>query len=153
MVAGGHCNKDIPAYTTYSSVASRDSVRLAFLLAALNDLDILSADIGNAFLNAPPRERVHVILGPELFGKEKEGRTAIVVRALYGLKSASAAWRHYFSTFVREELGYLPTYADPDVYRKPMVKYDGFQYYTYLVLYVDDVLCIDVDPTKTMDRI
>ena len=49
MVAGGHRNKDIPAYTTYSSVASKDSVRLAFLLAALNDLDILSADIGNAY--------------------------------------------------------------------------------------------------------
>ena len=153
MVAGGHRNKDIPAYTTYSSVASRDSVRLAFLLAALNDLDILSADIGNAFLNAPPPEGVHVILGPELFGKENEGRTSIVVRALYGLNSASAAWRHYFSKFLREELGYFPTYADPDVYRKPMVKDDGFQYYAYLVLYVDDVLCIDVDPTNTMDRI
>ena len=94
MVAGGHRNKDVPAHVTFSSVASRDSVRIAFLLASLNDLNILSADIGNAFLNAPPRERCHVKVGHELFGKEHEGKTAIVVRALYGLKTASAAWRH-----------------------------------------------------------
>lgn len=153
MVAGGHRNKDVPAHATYSSVASRDSVRIAFLLAGLNDLNILSADIGNAFLNAPPRERVHVKVGPELFGKEYEGQTAIVVRALYGLKSASAAWRHHFSTFIRNELKYTPTLADPDVYRKPMVKPDGFKYYAYLVQYVDDILCIDVDPKLTMNQI
>ena len=37
---------------TYESVISRDSVRLAFLIAKLNDLDILSGDIQNAYLNA-----------------------------------------------------------------------------------------------------
>ena len=100
LVAGGHRNKDVPSHVTYSSVASRDSVRLTFLLAALNELNILSADIGNAFLNAPPRERCHVKCGPELFGKEHTSKTAIIVRALYGLKTASAAWRHHFATFV-----------------------------------------------------
>lgn len=48
---------DTPSSFTYSSVVSRDSVRLAFLLAALNDLDIMSCDIGNAYLNAPCREK------------------------------------------------------------------------------------------------
>jgi hypothetical protein len=47
-----------PASITYSSVVSRDSVQLAFLIAALNDLDILSCDIGNAYLNAPCREKI-----------------------------------------------------------------------------------------------
>jgi hypothetical protein len=47
FVAGGHTT-DPPATLTYSSVVSRDSVRIAFLIAALNDLNILSADIGNA---------------------------------------------------------------------------------------------------------
>ena len=35
-VAGGHQNKNVPAQCTYASVVSRDSVRIAFLLAALN---------------------------------------------------------------------------------------------------------------------
>jgi hypothetical protein len=51
FVAGGLMT-DPPAHLTYSSVVSRDSVRLAFLSAALNDLDLLAADIGNAYLNA-----------------------------------------------------------------------------------------------------
>jgi hypothetical protein len=44
FVAGGH-RTDPPSTLTYSSVVSRDSVRIAFLIAALNELDILAADI------------------------------------------------------------------------------------------------------------
>ena len=54
FVAGGHLTEP-PASITYSSVVSRDSVRLAFLIAALNDLEIVSCDVGNAYLNAPCR--------------------------------------------------------------------------------------------------
>ena len=56
MVAGGH-TMDTPSSITYSSVVSRDSVCIAFLVAALNDLDVMSADIGNAYLNAPNKKR------------------------------------------------------------------------------------------------
>ena len=45
-----------PVALCYSSVVSRDSVRIAFLVAALNDLDVFSCDIGNAYLNAPCKE-------------------------------------------------------------------------------------------------
>jgi hypothetical protein len=51
FVAGGHTTKT-PASITYSSVVSRDSVRIAFLLAALNGIDVCVADVGNAYLNA-----------------------------------------------------------------------------------------------------
>jgi hypothetical protein len=56
FVAGGHMN-DPPSDITYSSIISRDSIRIAFLLAALNDIDLLATDIGNAYLNALPREK------------------------------------------------------------------------------------------------
>jgi hypothetical protein len=52
FVAGGHMTQPATSMT-YSSVVSRDSVRLAFLLATLNGLQVLSCDIGNAYLNAP----------------------------------------------------------------------------------------------------
>ena len=42
---------------TYSSVVSRESVRIAFLLESLNDLDIFACDIGNAYLYAKCREK------------------------------------------------------------------------------------------------
>jgi hypothetical protein len=57
------------------------------MIAALNDIDILACDIGNAYLNASPREKVYTTAGPE-FGHELEGRAVLIVRALYGLKSS-----------------------------------------------------------------
>ena len=48
LVAGGHMNKEVPAHTTFSSVVSRESVRLSFLLATINGLDLLMWDISNA---------------------------------------------------------------------------------------------------------
>jgi hypothetical protein len=56
FVAGGHMTNP-PTSLTYSSVVSRDSVPVAFLLAALNDVNILATDTGNAYLNAPAREK------------------------------------------------------------------------------------------------
>ena len=153
LVAGGHRNKGVPQHSRFSSVASRDSIRLGFLIAALNDLSVATTDIGNAYLNAPPKEQVHVTVGPELFGQDKAGRTAIIVRALYGLKSAGNAWREYFATFIMSELDFDPTTADPDVYRRPEVDNDGKEYYAYLIIYVDDVLCIHHDPKQVMDVI
>ncbi|MFN9978500.1 MAG: hypothetical protein ACK53Y_01230, partial [bacterium] len=64
FVAGGHVT-DPPSNLTYSSVVARDSIRLAFLIAALNDLEVLGGDIGNAYLQAPTKEKVHTICGPE----------------------------------------------------------------------------------------
>ena len=92
FVAGGHLTKP-PASLTYSSVVSQESVRIGFLLAALNDLDILAADIGNAYLNAPCREKVYFTAGRE-FGPSNMGKTVVVVRALYGLKSSGAVSMH-----------------------------------------------------------
>ena len=58
LVAEGHLS-EVPQYLTYSSVLSRETVCIIFLIAVLNnDLDILSIDIGNAYLNAPNREKV-----------------------------------------------------------------------------------------------
>ena len=153
LVAGGHRHKNVPAYATYSSVASRDSVRLMFMIAALNDIEVLSTDIGNAYLNAKNREKVHVIVGPELFGDQFSGQYAIITRALYGLKSAGAAWHSHLSNFIKEELGYKSTVADPDVYLKPCIKQNGEKYYSYLVIYVDDVLCFHETPKSIMDQI
>ena len=153
LVAGGHRHKEVPSYATYSSVVSRDSVRIIFTIAALNELKIKMADIGNAYLNAPNKERVHVRCGPELFGPESEGKIAVIVRALYGLKSAGNSWRHFFSNYILTELGFDSTVADPDVYRKPLCKPDGSAYYAYIVVYVDDLLVCADDPDPLMEHV
>ena len=73
---------EAPSSITYSSVVSRDSVRIAFTMAMLLDVDILSADVGNAYLNAPCREKIWVEAGME-FGTEWEGQVLIISWALF----------------------------------------------------------------------
>ena len=76
---------ETPATLTYSSVVSRDSVRIALTLAALNDLQVMSCDIQNAYLTADCREKIWTYAGPE-FGSE-QGSIMFVRKALYRLKS------------------------------------------------------------------
>jgi hypothetical protein len=86
-VAGGHTT-EAPASLTYASVLSRESVRIALTMAALNNLEVKIGDIENSYLMAPVAEKIWTWLGPE-FGDDS-GKRAIVVRSLYGLKSVSA---------------------------------------------------------------
>jgi len=81
FVRGGHMT-EVPSSSTYSSVASQESVQIAFLLAALNDLEIFAADIGNTYLNAPCHEKIWTWAGKE-FGSD-EGSIMIITKALYG---------------------------------------------------------------------
>jgi len=149
FVAGCHTT-ETPASTTYSSVVSRDSVHIAFMFAALNDLDILAADVGNAYLNADCREKIWTIADPE-FGS-KVGTVMIIEKALYGLKTSGAAWRALLASSLTE-LGYESTKADPDVRICAAVKPDVFEYYEMLLVYVDDILVIAFDLKLTMNAI
>jgi len=119
-----------------------------FLIAALNDLQVLSADIGNAYLDAPNREKVYAIAGKE-FGS-RAGQTVIIVRALYGLKSAGAAWHSHLANSL-VALGYKSCLADADIWMRPAVKDNNCHYYEYHALYVNDTLCISHDPMKAME--
>ena len=94
FVAEGHMT-EAPATITYASVVSRESVRIALTLAALNGLEVKTANIENAYLTAPVNEKIWCTLGPE-FGSEA-GKRAIVVRSLYGLNTAGAAFRNHMA--------------------------------------------------------
>jgi hypothetical protein len=134
---------------TYSLVVTRDSVRIGFLVAAVNGLDILAADIGNAYLQVPVQEKVHTTAGPE-FGPNNVGKTVLVVRAMNGLKSSGTAWHAKFSETLRS-MNFKPSYVDPDVWMRAPVKSDGFEYYEYILVYVDDVLLsISAEPVPIM---
>ena len=78
-----------PSSITFSTVVTRESVLISFLLAGLNKLDVQAVNISNTYLNAPCRELIWIFAGPE-FGSN-EGCVMKVVRAWYGLKSSDAS--------------------------------------------------------------
>jgi hypothetical protein len=70
FVANGNETRDIASHHTYAWVVTRESVRIAFLYAALNDLNVLGCDVSNAYLNAPCLEKIWVHARPEFGGNE-----------------------------------------------------------------------------------
>ncbi|KAL7488248.1 hypothetical protein ACHAW6_013826 [Cyclotella cf. meneghiniana] len=99
LVAGGHMTK-APAILTYARIVSQETVCISLLVTALKDIDIWATDVLNAYITAPCRKKIWTTLGKE-FGDDC-GRKAIIVQALYGLKSSGAAFRaHLPSVFAR----------------------------------------------------
>ena len=148
-VAGGH-TIETPAALTYASIVSQDSVRIALTLAALNGLDILTCDIQNAYLTAQCREKIWTVAGPEF--ESDTGKIFIIKMALYGLKSSGTAF-HSLLAETLYQINYVPSKADLNVYMRPAVKPNGFEYYEYVLCYVDDILRISHCPDVTMDSI
>ncbi len=110
-MAGGQLTQ-APATITYASVVSGETVRLALTFASLNDLEVKVGNVLNVYITAPVMEKVWTVLGPE-FGHDS-GKSVVIVRALYGLKSAGAAFRAHLASFMRQ-MGYTSCKADPDL--------------------------------------
>ena len=114
-VAGGLLT-EVPTSMTYSSVVSRDTVRIGFLIAALNNLDVLAGDIQNAFLSASTKERIFFYAGDE-WGNDRD-RVVVVIRALYGLKSSALQFHNHLANTLGNRLGFRSSLADPDLWMK-----------------------------------
>eukprot|EP00957_Ditylum_brightwellii_P030921 2342828-Ditylum_brightwellii.AAC.1 len=108
FAAGGHMT-DPPLSLTYATVVSRESVRITFLLAALNDLKVKAADIGNTCLNEQCHGRIWIQVEIE-FGSNK-GCVIVVKYEWYSLKSSGE--------------------ADVDIWLRPQSKSSGEEYYKY----------------------
>ena len=102
LVAESHMTK-APATITYASVVSSKTVRIALMVKL--------GDILNAYVQAPVTEKVWTILDPEI-GKDA-GKTEVIVRALYALKSTGATFKSHFARCI-ESLGYQSCKAKPD---------------------------------------
>ena len=71
--------KITPGSITYSSVVSGNSVRLACLIAGLNDLNVLAGDVTNAYLKVSCCEKIWFEGGVET--SKDRGKVLIVTRA------------------------------------------------------------------------
>jgi hypothetical protein len=150
FMAGGHTT-NAPHVMTYASVVPRESVRIALTLAALNDLDVTMGDIDNAYLTAPIKEKVWNVLSPE-FG-EDTGKRALIVRALYGIKYAGAAFSNHLASCM-DHLGWKPCLADQDLWMKEETRpYEGVKYWAYILIYFDDILYVHHDPGTSLAQI
>ena len=131
LVAGGHTTPD-STESAYSGVVSTRGVRTLIFLAELNEMELVAADVSNAYLLADTREQLYYTAGAE-FG-ELAGSTLVMVKALYGTKTAGARWNETLSDTLRE-LGWKMSKAEPDIWMK-----ENEDHYEYLGVFVDDLI-------------
>ena len=144
LVAGGNWTEP-PKEDVYSGVVGMDTIRLGFLLASMNGLEICAADIGNAFLYGRTQEKVYIIAGPE-FG-ELQGLPLIIDKGLYGLRTSAARFHEHLAEKLRK-MGFLPSKADHDFWFK-----DCGDHYEYIATYVDDVLVYSRHPMDIINEL
>jgi len=142
LVAGGHLTK-VPLDSIYSGVISLCGIRLIIFLAELNDLEVWGTDIGNAYLEAPTKERMYIVASPE-FG-ELEGHTLVIVKALYGLHSSGLRWHEKFADTLRD-MGFYPSKAEEDIWM-----HKNGDVYEYIAVYVDDLCIAAKNPQEIAD--
>ena len=138
-VIGGN-RVDSSEFSAYASVVKTENIRILLTLAAKFNLQTMTGDIGNAYLNAYTEERIWSKAGPE-FG-EKAGQIVLVVKALYGLKTSAAAWWKCFADKLRS-MGFRSSLADSNVWLKP--RYDHHKTcigYDYIACHVDDFIIL-----------
>ena len=119
-------------------------------LAALNGIEVNVGDIENAYVTAQVTEKIWTKLGEE-FGADA-GKKAIIVRALYGLKSSGTAFLNHLSGCMRH-IGYTSCLADPDLWMNLMTKVTGDRYYSYILNYVDEILVISEEDRPILARL
>jgi hypothetical protein len=90
-----------------------NSVCLVFLLAVLNNVEILSCDIQNAYPTIQTKEkpwsRVDTAFG------SNAGRPTKIVRVLYGLEASGACFQFHLASSLWM-MGFISSKADSDVY-------------------------------------
>ena len=154
LVAGRDLNKNVPKHTSYTSVVSRESVRICFTLAALNYQDILSDDVSNTYLNAKRLETCNIeVKNSYLFGPSAIGRTAQIVRALYGIKSSGNAWKIHLSNILECQLVFKQCYVNNDVWMRPSRNKKGDKVHNYICIYVDDIPLCSANPKEHMSAL
>ena len=148
FVAGGHLTKE-PDNSVYSSVVSLRSLRIIILAAEMNKLELMAADVGNAYLEALTNEKIYFIAGPEFAPFGLEGHTLILYKALYGLRSSGQEWHKALSKTLKAE-GFQPSIADPDVW---MHKNKEKQLWEYICVYVDDLAIAMINGKEFLEKL
>ena len=145
LVAGGNMTDD-PDEDIYSGVIGIEFVRLLFILASMNGLELWAADVGNAFLHGINKEKLYIIAGPE-FGPELVGKKLIIAKSLYGLKTAAARFHEHLSQKLRK-MGFRPSKAEPNLWYKDMGTH-----YEYIATYVDDLMIASKNPQQIIKEL
>ena len=124
---------------------------MVFTIADLNGLQVKASGIMNAYGPAPITANILTVLGPD-FGADVRKKTMIFC-VLYALKSSRVTFRNYLADCMHH-MGYKYYMADQYLWLKHEVRpSNGFEYYSYILCYVEDIFCIHHDSMAVLNKL
>ena len=149
LVIGGHV-VDSSGHKVYEITMKSVSARILMTIAAVNNLDVMTVDIGNAYVpQHQHRRKIYTCAGAEfeVVGIMAEGNFMEFIKALYGLPiSGNRRNAHLFHTL--REMGFKPTRFDQNVWIRGR---EGG--YDYIGTYTDYVLVVATEPTSISEKL
>ena len=105
LVARGFLQKlGVDFFSTFSPMATLTSIRMLLAIAVHNNLDIIHADIPQAFLKARLDTDIWLQLPPGITFKDKEGKVlkcVKLIRSLYGLRDSPSNFNKELVRFMK----------------------------------------------------
>ena len=139
LVADGNSQKyGVDFDRVFATVVKMSTLRLMLLLAALNDYNLSSLDVTQAFLQAHVEDDLFMRVPPGL-PRYRDGQKLIIKlrRSLYGLRQASRAWQELLVSFLLE-WGMTRSRIDTCLFT-----YTSGCTILWLAVWVDDVVIVD----------
>ena len=81
--------------------------------------------------------------------EKNKGRIVEIIRALYGLATASRSFHEFLGDTLRR-MGSNPLRADQDLWWR---KYDNYEGYDYVATHVDDIIIVSKNPSQYMIKL
>ena len=123
-------------------------LKVTIFIAELNNLEIWSTDVRNAYLEAFTDKKIFIIAGDE-FGS-RAGHTLVISKTLYGLKSSGKRWWERCSQILAD-MGFISSWAEDDIWLRHMK-----DHYEYVARYVDNMAIVSRKPqtikTELIDK-
>jgi Reverse transcriptase (RNA-dependent DNA polymerase) len=140
LVAKGFTQKECIDYKkTFSSVSSKDSLRIILALVAHYNLKFHQMNVKTVFLNGNIDEIIYMKQPKNFETGDPKSMVCRLKKFIYGLKQVSRQWYLKFHNIVSSE-GFKPNLVDECIY----FKFCGSKF-IFLVLYMDDILLASND--------
>ena len=81
-VKDGHWTPD-PETSSYAGAIIRESIHILLTYAVLNEVDAMTSDIRNTYIQAPTTEKHFIICDADLHEIEHASKQAVFLHALY----------------------------------------------------------------------
>ncbi|RVX11376.1 Retrovirus-related Pol polyprotein from transposon RE1 [Vitis vinifera] len=142
LVALGFAQEEGIDFTeTFSPVIKPSTVRVLLTLSVQFDWEIRQLDVSNAFLHGILLEDVYMEQPKGFVNSDFPDYVCKLNKSLYGLKQTPCAWFMRLSQTLLE-FGFLSSPVDASLF-----VYHKGHIHLFILIYVDDILVIDTDPS------